>query len=149
MKKEFYVGQPLIVKETGEKVTFAYNDSHRNLPCSVIKNGNYSYCDYYGYEQLEPSTELKFSELIAGLEQDYFDVGTWFESRLQTFVVCETLAGLGLREKDGNPMIVDVNVNSGSINTLWTIVEPDKEMTLEEIEAELGYKVKLKNNGGN
>mgnify|MGYP001209300491 FL=1 len=149
MKKEFYIGQPLIVKETGEKVTFLYNDSDTVLPCTVLSHDDYFYCDYYEYEQVEPPTELKFSQIIAGLEQGYFEVGTEFQSEYQTFVVCKTIVGLGLKNKGGNPTHAEVIVSSASINEIWTLVESRKEMTLEEIEAELGYKIKLKDNGGN
>ena len=149
MKKEFYIGQPLIIKETGEKVPFLYNDSNTVLPCAVLSHGDRFYCDYYEYEEVEPSTEFKFSEIIAGLEQSYFEIGTEFHSEYQTFVVCKTIVGLGLKNKGGNPTHAEVIVSSASINEIWTLVESRKEMTLEEIEAELGYKIKLKDNGGN
>ena len=141
MKKEFYIGQPLIVKETGEKVTFAYDDGDDVVPYTVVGGSGVSYENYHS---LEPSTEFKFSEIIAGLEQGYFEAGTEFHSEYQTFVVCKTIVGLGLKNKGGNPTYAEVIVNSGSINSTWTLVEPRKEMTLEEVEAELGYKIKLK-----
>ena len=145
MRKEFYIGQPLVVKGTGEKATFFdYDDRDEELPCNVLKYDGYLYHSYYDYEELEPSTEFKFSEIITGLEQGYFKVGTEFQSEYQTFVVCKTIVGLGLKNKGGNPTYAEVIVNSGSINGHWTLVETRKEMTLEEIEAELGYKIKLK-----
>ena len=149
MKKEFYIGQPLIVKNTGEKVTFAYDDGDSEKPCVVLIKRKYFSHEYCDYEELEPSTEFKFSELIAGLEKGYFEVGTEFQSEYQTFVVCKTIVGLGLKDKGGNPTHAEVIVSSASINEIWTLVESRKEMTLEEIEAELGYKIKLKDNGGN
>lgn len=144
MKKEFYIGQPLIIKDTGEKVNFAY-EGNGIYPCNIFGK---TYEDdllvtYYKYEEVEPSIEFKFSELIAGLEQRYFEVGTEFQSEYQTLVVGETLLGLGLRDKVGNPISVAVKVDAGSINKIWTLVEPCKEMTLEEIESQLGYKIKL------
>lgn len=145
MKKEFYIRQPLIVKGTGKKVIFTYDDGSNERPCKVLSNGDYFSHDYYDYKQLKPSTEFKFSEIIAGLEQGYFDVGTEFQTECQTFVVCETPYGsLGLEGKEGNPYVLGVKVNAGSIHSTWQLVEPRKEMTLEEIEAELGYKIKLK-----
>ena len=149
MKKEFYIGQPLIVKGTGEKVTFVYDDGDIGKPCNALRNDGYVYVNYYDYKEVEPSTEFKFSEIIAGLEQGYFKVGTEFQSEYQTFVVCKTIVGLGLKNKGGNPTHAEVIVSSASINEIWTLVESRKEMTLEEIEAELGYKIKLKDNGGN
>ena len=145
MEKEFYVGQPLLDKETGEQVTFVYDDRWRSLPCNVLRkvDGEIQE-DYYDYEDLEPSTEFKFSEIIAGLEQGYFEVGTEFQTECQTFVVCETpLGSLGLVGKEGNPYVLGVKINAGSIHSTWQLVEPRKKMTLEEIEAELGYKIKL------
>lgn len=144
MKSKFYIGQPLIIKETGEKVVLYYNDGGRFAPYHVLGDSG---GDCKEYHDLEPSTEFKFSEIIAGLEQGYFEVGTEFHSEYQTFVVCKTIVGLGLKNKGGNPTYAEVIVNSDSINSTWTLVEPRKEMTLEEIEAELGYKIKLKDNG--
>lgn len=149
MKKEFYIGQPLIIKRTGEKVTFAYDNDEEETPCIVLHADNYFSHQYCEFDELEPSTEFKFSEIIAGLEQGYFEVGTEFQSEYQTFVVCKTIVGLGLKDKGGNPTHAEVIVSSASINEIWTLVESRKEMTLEEIEAELGYKIKLKDNGGN
>ena len=140
MKKGFYTGQPLIIKGTGEKATFIYDDGDTELPCNVFVKGDEKEREYYEYQQLEPSTEFKFSEIIAGLEQGYFEVGTEFQSECQNFVVGKTPVGLGLREKEGK---IEANIHAGSINGHWTLVEPRKEMTLEEIEAELGYKIKL------
>ena len=146
MKKEFYIGQPLIIKKTGEKVVLYYNDGECVAPYNVLGDSGEECREYH---DLEPSTEFKFSQIIAGLEQGYFEVGTEFHSEYQTFVVCETIVGLGLKNKGGNPTHAEVIVSSASINEIWTLVESRKEMTLEEIEAELGYKIKLKDNGGN
>lgn len=142
MKKEFYIGQPLIIKRTGDRVTFIYDYGEDSKRCVVLKNGNYLSHEYYDYDELEPSTEFTFSELMAGLEKGYFEAGTEFQSECQTFVVRKTLVGLGLREKEGD--LIDVNIHAGTINGRWTLIEHRKEMTLEEIEAELGYKIKLK-----
>ena len=78
MKKEFYVGQPLIIKDTGEKVNFAYEDNG-NYPCNIFgkEKGDVA-VNYYKYEEVEPSTEFKLSELMAGMEQGYFEEGTTF-----------------------------------------------------------------------
>ena len=142
MKKEFYIGQPLIVKETGEKVTFAHDDNTQ-LPCNVLRKVDGGILeDFYKYEQVEPSTEFKFSEIIAGLEQGYFEVGTKFtvlNSEIQTLEVTHGRNGLYLDWCGSFIVLTSVH-----INLTWQLVEPRKEMTLEEIEAELGYKIKLK-----
>ena len=145
MKKEFYIGQPLIVKITGEKVTFAFDDGDCKQPCNVLNNGDYYY-HYYEYEQLEPSTEFKFSEIVAGLEQGYFDVGTEFRmtSTDKTVKVEQGIEGIYLERLSEHFFLTSKHINS-----TWVLVEPRKTMTLEEIEAELGYKIKLKDNGGN
>lgn len=143
MKKEFYVGQPLIIKDTGEKVNFAY-ESNGIYPCNIFGK---MYEDdllitYYKYEEVEPSTEFKFSEIIAGLEQGYFEVGTKFtvlNSEIQTLEVTHGSNGLYLDWCGSFIVLTSVHINS-----TWQLVESRKEMTLEEIEAELGYKVKLK-----
>ena len=147
MKKEFYVGQPLIIKDTGEKVNFAYEDNG-NYPCNIFGKmyENDLLITYYKYEEVEPSTEFKFSQIIAGLEQGYFEVGTEFEikgSPEYRIEVSKGMNGLFLLDAlygEG------VKINSKKITSTWTLVEPRKEMTLEEIEAELGYKIKLKDN---
>lgn len=145
MKKEYYIGQPLIVKETGEKVIFVYGYFKPHLPCDVVKeDGQYvvGYCDY---DELEPSTEFKFSQIIAGLEQGYFKVGTEFEIKGSPEYKIEVSKGTyGLFLMDALYGEV-VKINSRRINSTWTLVEPRKEMTIEEVEAELGYKIKLKN----
>lgn len=142
MKKEFYIGQPLIVKETGEKVTFAYDNEEEETPCIVLHADNYFSHQYCEYEELEPSTEFKFSEIIAGLEQGYFEVGTKFtvlNSEIQTLEVTHGRNGLYLDWCGSFIVLTSVHINS-----TWQLVKPCKEMTLEEIEAELGYKIKLK-----
>lgn len=142
MKKEFYIGQPLIIKETGEKVTFLYDDEYVEFHCNVFKKDRKGCSfDYYAYEQLEPSTEFNFSELMAGLEQRYFEVGMKFR-RLSTgseLTVKESYNGLYLQGARELPSLTSLTINS-----TWVLVGDRKEMTLEEIEDELGYKIKLK-----
>lgn len=141
MKKEFYIGQPLIIKETGEKVTYAYDNGEDETPCIVLQTNNYFSHEYHDYEELEPSTEFKFSELMAGLEQGYFSVGT-------EFIVINTDIAVRVEEGDNGLYLERLSglpsLKSTSINSMWVLVENCKEMTLEEIEAELGYKIKLK-----
>ena len=141
MKKEFYIGQPLIVKGTGKRVTFVYDDGYSVESCSVLKEGRKGcYIEYYKYEDLELSTEFKFSELIAGLEQGYFEVGTKFR-RLNTdrvLTVKQSFRALYLQGEEELP-----SLTTSHIHSTWVLVGDSKGMTLEEIEAELGYKIKL------
>ena len=146
MKKEFYIGQPLIIKNTGARVTFVYDYGEDSKRCVVLKNGNYLSHEYYDYDELTPSTEFKFSEIIAGLEQGYFEVGTEFR-RLntdRTIIVERGINGLYLKRSSALH-----SSTSRDIHSTWILVEQRKEMTLEEIVAKLGYKIKLKDNGGN
>ena len=137
MKKEFYIGQPLIAKDTGERVTFAYDDGELDRPYNVLKKDHNG---YYEYEDLEPSTEFNLSQIIAGLEQGYFEVGTEFiRPHDRKITIRRRVDGLCIHWDN------DMSMTPTDINSTWTLVGDSKEMTLEEIEAELGYKVKLKN----
>ena len=140
MKKEFYIGQPLIIKNTGEKVTFAYDDGDNEKPCVALIKRKRVYHEYYDYEQLEPSTEFKFSEIIAGLEQGYFEVGTEFR-KLTSKNVLTVREGFRLFLQGEREL---PSLTTSCIHSTWVLVGDRKEMTLEEIEAELGYKIKLK-----
>lgn len=146
MKKEFYIGQPLIVKGNQKKVNLIYSDKDDYKPCLTLIKGKHLRHEYYNYEDLEPSTEFKFSEIIAGLEQGYFEVGTEFRlpNINKMLIVKQGDDGLYL---DCWGLLIPVA--SPYINSTWILIEPRKEMTLEEIETELGYKIKLKDNGGN
>lgn len=138
MKKEFYIGQPLIVKETGEKVVLYYNDGGRFAPYHVLGDSG---GDCKEYHDLEPSTEFKFSEIIAGLEQGYFEEGTKFR-RLTTnevFTVKKSFRAFYLQGAKELPALTTL-----SIHSTWVLVGERREMTLEEVEAELGYKIKLR-----
>lgn len=137
MEKEFYIGQPLIVKATGEKVTFAYSNESRSYPCNVFKKDRH---DYYDYADLEPSTLFNFSQIIAGLEQGYFDVGTGFRRSSTGITITVGEGDYGLYLVRPSELIFPT---SKDINSTWTLVDHRKKMTLEEIEAELGYKIKL------
>ena len=138
MKKEFYIGQPLIIKETGEKVVLLYKDDGIIAPYTVRGASGLFYKDYHN---LEPSTEFKFSEIMTGLEQGYFEVGTKFtilNGVRQTLEVTHDSKGLYL-DLCGSFIVL----TSTHINSTWRLLESRKKMTLEEIEAELGYKIKL------
>ena len=138
MKKEFYIWQPLVVKETGERAVLLSDDG-KSIKSISAWNGNERI--YWHSDDLEPSTEFKFSEIIAGLEQGYFEVGTEFimTSTNRTVIVKQGNNGLYLQWPSGLLVLTSIDISS-----TWILVESRKEMTLEEIEAELGYKIKLK-----
>lgn len=135
MEKKFYIGQPLIIKDTGEKVTFAYDNDEEETPCIVLKTDNYFSHEYYDYADLEPATEFKFSELIAGLEQGCFEAGTEFRapSTDSVITVVQGFHGLYLDRSRLNGRVFPISID---IHSTWTLVGDGKEMTLEEIEAE-------------
>ena len=138
-KKEFYIGQPLIIKGTGKKVTFAYDNGDDVTPYMVVRDDEYCSFEYCDYDELEPSIEFKFYQIIAGLDKGYFEVGTEFRipTTDRTIKVEQGFDGLYLTL---------LSLTSKDINSTWILTEPQKEMTLEEIEAELGYKIKIKDN---
>src|SRR5574344_1171451 len=103
MKKEFYIGQPLIIKKTGEKVVLYHNDGESISPYNVVGDSGRNFKEYH---DLEPSTEFKFSQIIAGLEQGYFEVGTEF--RLQ----------------NTNKMLIVKQGNDGLYLDLWGFLIP-------------------------
>lgn len=145
MKKEFYLGQPLIVKDTGRRVIFADDDGDEESPCNVLKYDGYLSHEYYEYEEVEPSTEFKFSEIITGLEQGYFKDGDEFVTTVpngdKVIKVKERDGKTWLTEYIGEELLI---IMPSYFSSTWRLVEKTKEMTIEEIEAELGYKIKLK-----
>lgn len=128
MKREFYNGQPLIVKGTGKKVIFSYDDGSTERPCKVLSSGDYFSHDYYYYKQLKPSKEFKFSEIIIGLEQGYFDVGTEFRMTSTDNIIKVKQGNKGLYLERFRGFIL---LESEDINSTWQLVEPSKEMDLE------------------
>jgi hypothetical protein len=145
-EKKFFRGQPVLDKD-GYKGVLLFDDGTCVSPLYVrYERGSTDYCEY---DELEPSDEFTFSQVVAGLEQEYFEVGTSFQVQGKVFHVdCTSISGYGLKE-DEDAVCVNARIGVNQINSTWTLVEPRKEMTLEEIEAELGYKIKLKDNGGN
>lgn len=145
-EKKFFRGQP-VVDEDGHKGVLLFDDGTGVSPLYVrSKHGS---TNYHEYDELEPSDEFTFSQVVAGLEQEYFEVGTSFqvEDRL-LYVDRVFLGGYGLKEdEDGSR--VSARIGANLINSTWKLVRPVrpiKEITIDEIESILGYKVKIKDN---
>ena len=142
MEKEFYIGQPLIIKKTGEKVVLYHNDGESIAPYNVVGDSGRNFKEYH---DLKPSTEFKFSEIIAGLEQGYFEDGDEFVTTVpngdKVIKVKERDGKTWLTEYIGEELLI---IMPSYFSSTWRLAEKTKEMTLEEIEAELGYKIKLK-----
>ena len=67
---------------------------------------------------------------------------------MSVFVDKAALHGFGLI-KEKIDLYVQMEIGANFINAIWELVvpeEPAKELTLDEIEELLGYKVKIKNN---
>ena len=145
-EKKFFRGQP-VVDEYGYKGVLLFDDGSGISPLYVRSEHGSS--DYHDYDELEPSDEFTFSQVVAGLEQEYFEVGTSFQVEGKSLYVDRVpFSGYGLKEtEDGN--VVNAHIGANLINATWKLAKPEqpiKEITIDEIESLLGYKVKIKNN---
>jgi hypothetical protein len=146
-KPKYFRGQPLITKD-GDEVTFLYDDGDNFWPVRVL-NENKDDTDYLNYSQLEPSNKFTFAQVVQGLLEGYFEDGTEFKVLgMSVFADKAVLHGFGLK-KEKNGDYVEMEIGANLINATWELVvpeEPIKELTLDELEELLGYKVKIKNN---
>ncbi len=146
-KPKYFRGQPLITKD-GDKVTYLYDDGDNFWPVRAL-NENEDDTDYLNYSQLEPSNRFTFSQVVAGLEQKYFEEGAEFKVLgMSVFADNAVVHGFGLK-KEKNGGFIEMEIGANLINATWELVvpeEPVKELTLDEIEELLGHKVKIKNN---
>lgn len=145
-EKKFFRGQPVITSNF-DKAVLLFDDGTGVSPLYIrSEHGSTDYCEY---DELEPSDEFTFSQVVAGLEQGYFEVGTSFQVEDRLLYVDRTpSSGYGLKEdEDGWRVSARIGVNL--INSTWKLVKPEppiKELTIDELETLLGYKVKIKNN---
>jgi hypothetical protein len=146
-KPKYFRGQPLITKD-GDEVTFLYDDGDNFWPVRAL-NENEDDTEYFEYYQLEPSNKFTFAQVIQGLLEGYFEDGTEFKvNGNSVFASKPFFGGLGL-VKEKHDARVEMTIGASLINATWELVvpeEPIKELTLDELEAILGHKVKIKNN---
>lgn len=92
---------------------------------------------------VEESKEMTFPEMVQKLIDGEFEVGTELVNNDLSYFVDETSKGYGLKPtKKGST--VTATLGSTAYNSKWSVKEqPIKGMSIEEIEKELGYKIKI------
>jgi len=85
--------------------------------------------------------EMTFPEMAQKLIDGEFEVGTELVNRGTSFWVAESV-GYGLKDSPES-FTVSTKIGANSMNTIWKVKEEIKEMSIEDIQKELGYKVKI------
>lgn len=146
-KPKYFRGQPLITKD-GDKVTYLYDDGDNFWPVKAL-NENEDDTEYFEYYQLEPSNKFTFAQVAQGLLEEYFEEGAEFKVLgMSVFADEAVFHGFGLK-KEKNGAYIEMEIGANLINATWELVNPEppiKELTIDELESLLGYKVKIKNN---
>lgn len=106
---------------------------------------------YARVDQLEPvnQTEFTFPEMAQKLIDGEFEVGTELVADGKSYFVDKVwCGGYGLSTSKSS-YEVSVKLGASHMNSTWTVKEelpkeePTKEMTIEELQKELGYKIKI------
>ena len=92
-------------------------------------------------ELFTQSKEMTFPEMAQKLIDVEFEVGTELVNRGTSFWVAESV-GYGLKDSPES-FTVSTKIGANSMNTIWKVKEEIKEMSIEDIQKELGYKVKI------
>ena len=144
-KKKYFIGQSVVINDYEEGI-FLYDDGTGYESAVVLIDG----CrEFHDYDDLEPSDKFTFAQVIQGMLEGYFEEGVEFKV-LGTSVFADKAIfhGFGLqKEKDSD--FIEMEIGANLINATWELVKPEppvKELTLDERESRLGYKVKIKNN---
>ena len=144
-EKKFFTGQSVIT-EGGEEGIFLYDDGDDYSSAVVLVDGS---TVYYEYNDLEPSDKFTFAQVAQGLLEGYFEEGAEFKVLgMSVFADKAVLHGFGLK-KEKNGAYIEMKIGANLINATWELVKPEppiKELTIDELESLLGYKVKIKNN---
>ncbi|WP_407390380.1 hypothetical protein [Carnobacterium jeotgali] len=99
-------------------------------------------------EKVEESKEMTFPEMVQKLIDGEFEAGTELimtdpVNYKVTFYVVKNIYGYGLSTRKDDIEDTDLSYPS-YINGAWTVKEqPIKEMSIEELQKELGYKIKI------
>lgn len=92
-------------------------------------------------EKVEESKEMTFPEMVQKLIDGEFEVGTELivkdqDGDTKTYEVIKNMYGFGLD--------IEKSIYPSVFNGKWTVKEqPIKEMSIEELQQELGYKIKI------
>lgn len=144
-KKKFFTGQSVVI-EGDEEGIFLYDDGTGYESAVVLIDGNR---EFHDYDDLEPSDKFTFAQVVQGLLEGYFEEGAEFKVLgMNVFADTAMFHGFGLK-KEKNSGYIEMEIGANLINATWELVtpeEPIKELTLDELEAILGHKVKIKNN---
>ena len=95
-------------------------------------------------EKVEESKEMTFPEMVQKLIDGEFEVGTELINLDNVYYVGKGgLDNYGIT-KDKNSWAIQATFGINQLNTLWTVKEqPIKEMSIEELQKKLGYKIKI------
>ena len=144
-KKNFFIGQTVIVEGKKEGI-YIYDDGDAFNSALVLVDGGE---EYYEYEYIKPSNKFTFAQVAQGLLEGYFEEGAEFKVMdMSVFADKAIFHGFGLKEEK-NSDYIEMEIGANLINATWELVKPEppvKELTIDELESLLGYKVKIKNN---
>jgi len=144
-KKKFFKGQSVVIAGDEEGI-FLYDDGDDYISAVILTGGG---TEYYDYEDLEPSDKFTFAQVAQGLLEGYFEEGAEFEVLgMSVFADTAIFHGFGLK-KEKKSGFIEMEIGANIINATWELVKPEqpvKELTINELELLLGYKVKIKNN---
>ncbi|MEG0552779.1 MAG: hypothetical protein RR533_04535 [Carnobacterium sp.] len=100
---------------------------------------------YDQIEKVEESKEMTFPEMVQKLIDGDFEVGTELVADNNSYFVDRVMwsNNYGLKS-DISETTVMVNLSAHALNSTWTVQkQPTKEMSIEELQKELGYKIKI------
>src|SRR5699024_10530607 len=101
-------------------------------------------------ELVTNQTEFTFPEMVQKLIDGEFEVGTELVADGKSYFVDRVLLQrkYGLKSNEEGS-IVSTTIGANAFNAAWTVKEeltkeePIKEMSIEEVQKELGYKIKI------
>ena len=144
-KNKFFIGQSVVI-EGDEEGIFLYDDGDNYSSAVILIDGD---THYHDYDDLEPSDKFTFAQVVQGLLEGYFEEDAEFKVLgMNVFADKAIFHGFGLKEEK-NSDYIEMKIGANLINATWELVKPEppiKELTIDELELLLGYKVKIKNN---
>lgn len=145
-KPKYFIEQPIIETNRGAKGVYLGKGQREDDESTAYVRLDSGEILITSPECVERTNTFTCSQVMAGLEQNYFKEGTRFRVNAETiFEVVLTGGGkLGLR-RDNDSGTVCINLYCSYIHETWALIsEGPKEMTLSEIEEALGHRVKIK-----